>query len=339
MKPRNVTGNAKVMKRQTLTAICTVGCVMALVTAPTLGAKADPSFPSRMVTIVVPFPAGGTADLLPRLVAEQMRPSLGQAVIIENKPGASGNIGTEGVARSTPDGYTLINAPQLSFSVNHLLNPKLRFDPRTLEPVSVLATYPTVLFARADLPANTLPELISYAKANPGKLNYASQGLGQIGHLTLEALKMRANVDMVHVPYRGSAPAINDLLAGQVDILADNMLSGMQHVQNGKLKLIAVGGKDRIKSFPNAATFAETLPGFYSDTWMAIAAPAGTPKDVTAKLSGLIAKALQSPDLRKRIEELQAEPFGSTPEQMAVLIKESHDRWAPVIEKAKIVIE
>jgi tripartite-type tricarboxylate transporter receptor subunit TctC len=327
------------MENRTFAAICIAGGVTALAAAFSNGALADPNFPSRVITIVVPFPAGGTADLLPRLAAEQLRPMLGQPVVIENKPGASGNIGTEGVARSAPDGYTLINAPQLSFSVNHLLNPKLRFDPRALEPVSVLATYPTVLFARGDLPANSLPELISYAKANPGKINYASQGLGQIGHLTLEALKLRAGIDMVHVPYRGSAPAINDLLAGQVDILADNLLSGMQHVQSGKLKIIAVGSKDRIKPFPNAATFAETLPGFYSDTWMAIAAPAGTPKEVTAKLSASIAKALQSADLRRRIEDLQAEPFGSTPEQMAELIKESHDRWAPVIEKAKITVE
>ena len=319
--------------------VMTLACAVALAAGAANAALSDPSYPSRNITIVVPFPAGGTADLLPRLVGEQIRPMLGQTVIVENKPGAAGNIGTEGVWRSTPDGYTLINAPQLTFSVNHLLNPNLRFDPRTLEPVSVLATYPTVLFARADLPANTLPELIAYAKANPGKMSYASQGRGQIGHLTLEALKLASGTDILHVPYRGSAPAINDLLAGQVDILADNLLAGMQHVQNGKLKLIAVGGKDRIKAFPDAATFAETLPGFYSDTWMAIAAPPGTPKAVTKKLSDAIAKALQSPDLRRRIEDLQAEPFGSTPEQMAALIKESHDRWAPVIEKAKITSE
>jgi len=319
--------------------VMTLACAVALAAGAASPALSDPSYPSRNITIVVPFPAGGTADLLPRLVGEQIRPMLGQTVIVENKPGAAGNIGTEGVSRSAPDGYTLINAPQLTFSVNHLLNPNLRFDPRTLEPVSVLATYPTVLFARADLPVNTLPELIAYAKANPGKMNYASQGRGQIGHLTVEALKLASGTDILHVPYRGSAPAINDLLAGQVDILADNLLAGMQHVQNGKLKLIAVGGKDRIKAFPNAATFAETLPGFYSDTWMAIAAPPGTPKAVTKKLSESIAKALQTPELRRRIEELQAEPFGSTPEQMAALIKESHDRWAPVIEKAKITSE
>jgi tripartite-type tricarboxylate transporter receptor subunit TctC len=294
------------------------------------------SYPTRMISIVVPFPPGGTADLLPRLLAEKVRPMLGQTVIVENKPGASGNIGLESVARSAPDGYTLLNAPQLTFSVNHLLNPNLRVDPRTLEPISVLASYPTVIYARASLPVNSLPELIAYAKANPGKLNYASQGRGQIGHLTMEAIRLRDDLSMVHVPYRGSTPAMNDMLAGQADLLADNLLAGMQHVQSGALKLIAVGGKERLQAYPNVATIAETLPGLYSETWMAIAAPAGTPKQITHRLSEMIAKALQSPDLRGRISELQAEPLGSTPEQMATMIKESYDRWAPVITKANI---
>lgn len=315
-----------------------VGAMVLLMSAATAAWCNEP-YPSRTITIVVPFPPGGTADLLPRLVAEKIRPMLGQTVIVENKPGASGNIGLESVARSAPDGYTLLNAPQLSFSVNHLLNPGLRIDPRTLEPVSVLATYPTVIYARADLPVNSLPELIAYAKENPGKLNYASQGRGQIGHLTLEAIKLRDDLNMLHVPYRGTAPAMNDLLAGHADLLADNLLAGMQHVRSGKLKLIAVGGKKRLQAFPDVATIAETLPGLYSETWMAIAAPAGTPKEITHKLSEMIAKAVQSPELRERISQLQAEPLGSTPEQMAAMIKESHDGWAPVITKANITSE
>jgi len=312
---------------------------MVLLLAAAATAWCSESYPTRMISIVVPFPPGGTADLLPRLVAEKIRPMLGQTVIVENKPGASGNIGLESVARSAPDGYTLLNAPQLTFSVNHLLNPNLRFDPRTLEPVSVLASYPTVIYARATLPVNSLPELIAYAKANPGKLNYASQGRGQIGHLTMEAIRLRDDLKMVHVPYRGSTPAMNDLLAGQADLLADNLLAGMQHVQSGALKLIAVGGKERLKAYPNVATIAETLPGLYSETWMAIAAPAGTPKQITHKLSEMIAQALQLPDLRGRISELQAEPLGSTPEQMATMIRESYERWAPVIAKANITTD
>ncbi len=301
-------------------------------------ACAQDAYPARTITIVVPFPPGGTADLLPRLVAEKIQTTLNQTVIIQNKPGASGNLGMESVARSDPDGYTLVNAPQLSFSVNHLLNPNLHIDPRTLEPVSVLAAYPTVLYARSSLPVNSLPELIAYAKANPGKLNYASQGLGQIGHLTMEAILQRADLSIQHIPYAGTAPAMNDLIGGHVDLLADNLLAGMQQIKAGTIKLIAVGGKERLKAFPDVATFTETLPGVYSDTWMAIAAPPGTPKDITHKLSDAIAKALQSPDLRARITELQAEPLGTTPEQMSAMIKESYDRWAPVITKGNITV-
>ena len=319
-------------------AIAGIGAV-ALAMACAGTALPDAPYPTKLITIVVPFSAGGAGDLFSRLVADQLRPSLGQPIIIENKTGASGNIGAESVSRAPADGYTLLTAPQLTFSINHLLNPNLRFDPRAMEPISVLATYPFVLFARSDLPANSVSELIAHAKANPGKLSYASQGQGQLGHLAMEALKLRADVDILHVPYRGTVPAMNDLLGGQVDLLADSLLAGMQHVQSGKLKLLAVGGKERLKAFPNVATFAETLPSFYCDTWMAMAAPPGTPKKVTQLLSDAIARVLQSPDLKRRLAELQVEPFGSTPDQMAALIKESHDRWAPVIAKANITVE
>ncbi len=302
--------------------------------------RAQSTYPNRAITIVVPFPAGGTADLLPRMIAEKLKTTLHQPVVVENRPGgASGNVGSDYVAHSAPDGYVLLNAPQLSFSVNHLLNPKLGFDPRTFEPVSVLATYPTVLFGRANLPAGSLAELVAYARAHPGKLNYASQGKGQIGHLTMEALKLKAKIDLVHVPYRGSAPAMTDLLGGQVDVLADNLLAGLSHVRSGKLKILAVGGRKRLPAFPDVPTFAEVVPGLYSDTWMAIAAPPGTPHEITRRLSAAIAQAIKAPDVSARIHELQAEPLGSTPEEMRDLITQSAERWTPVIEAAKIRIE
>lgn len=297
------------------------------------------NYPNRPITIVVPFPAGGTADLLPRIVGEKLRTILGQPVVVENKPGASGNIGAQQVHRAAADGYTLLNAPQLSFSVNHLLNARLGFDPRTFEPVSVLATYPTVLFGRATLPANDVAGLVAAARANPGKLTYASQGSGQIAHLTMEALKMVAKVDILHVPYRGSAPALNDLLGGQVDVLPDNLLAGLQHVKNGSLKILGVGSRERLPAFPDVPTFAEAVPNLYSDTWMAIAAPPGTPKHITAKLSAAIAEAIKMPEVEQRIRQLEAMPFGSTPDQMRDLIKQSADRWMPVIIAAKITAE
>ena len=322
------------------TAIAGTAVLAVLVTSGFSPARAqNSSYPTRTITIIVPFPPGGTADMLPRIVAEKLRVIFSQPVVIENKPGASGNLGAEQAFRAAPDGYTLMTAPQLSYSINHLLNPNLNFDPRGFEPVSVLATYPTVLFARADLPANNLAELVALARANPGKLTYASQGKGQIAHLTMEALKMMTKVDILHIPYRGSAPALNNLLGGHVDMLPDNLLAGLQHVQSGKLKIIGVGSRERMPGFPNVATFAEAVPGLYSDTWMAISAPPGTPKEITGKLSAAIAEAIKMPETTQRIRGLEAMPFGSTPNQMRDLIKQSMERWTPVVTAAKIINE
>jgi tripartite-type tricarboxylate transporter receptor subunit TctC len=315
-------------------------CFVALALLATPAVAQDTStYPSRTITIVVPFPAGGAADLLARMAAEEVKASLGQSVVVENKTGASGITGTEYVSRADPDGYTLINAPMFNLSISDLIVRNSKFDPRTLEPISVLAAYPTVLYARANLPVNSLPELIAYAKANPNKLTYASQGLGQIGHLTVEDLKTSANMEILHVPYRGSAPAVTDLLSGQVDLLADSVSAGIEHVKNGKFKVLAVGSKQRLKAFPDVATFGETLPGVYSETWMAVAAPAGTPKPIIAKLSSAIAKGFAKPEANARVAQLQLNLLGSTPEQMAAIVKEARERWQPVITKAKIIIE
>jgi tripartite-type tricarboxylate transporter receptor subunit TctC len=297
------------------------------------------TYPSRPITIVIPLAAGATADTLTRMVADKLRGLLGQQIIIENRTGAGGNIGAEMVAHAAPDGYTLLSAPQLTFSVNHLLNPKLTFDPRALEPVSILATYPSLLLGRADLPANNVPELIAYAKAHPGKLSYASQGKGQIGHLTLELFKAITGVDIVHIPYRGSAPALNDLLGGQVDIIADLPLATVPYIQAGRLKLLAPASAKRLDLFPDVATIGETLPGFQSNTWMALAAPPGTPKEITRKIADAVGEAIRMPDVNSRIRESMAEPAGTSPDGMAALIRESYDRWSPVIISGRITAE
>jgi tripartite-type tricarboxylate transporter receptor subunit TctC len=317
----------------------TTALIGAILLACALGsamAQDASNYPNRTVTLVVPFPAGGIVDLLPRMIAEKLRATFGQAVVVENKSGASGNIGAEQVFRAAADGHTLLIAPQLSFSINHLLNLRLAFDPRAFEPVSVLATFPTVLLARANLAANNVAELVAYARANPGKLTYASQGKGQIAHLTMEALTMLAKVEILHVPYRGSGPALNDLLGGRVDVVPASLLSGLQHVKSGKLKILGVGSRERMPAFPNVPTLAEAVPGLYSDTWIAIAAPPDTPKEITAKLSSAIAESIRMPDINHRIRELEAMPYGSTPEEMKRLIKQSADLWAPVIISAKI---
>jgi tripartite-type tricarboxylate transporter receptor subunit TctC len=318
----------------------TIGAVLAAfigIAANT--AQAQGSFPARPITMVVPLPAGGTADLLCRFAADKASAILGQQVVIENRAGgAGGRVGIDSVLRATPDGYTVLCAPQLTFSVTHLLF-KASFDTRGLEPVSVLATYPLVLVGRADLPVNNLAELIAYARANPNSVNYGHQGKGNTGHLLGEHLMLKANFRMTEIPYRGSAPAINDLLAGTIDLVPDYLLANKQNIDAGKLKLLGVGSRERLKEYPNVATIAETLPDVYADTWMAVAAPPGTPKEIAKKISDAIGQGFKTPDLRSRILALEAEPLGSTPEQMREMIAASARLWTPVIEAAKITVE
>jgi tripartite-type tricarboxylate transporter receptor subunit TctC len=312
----------------------------ALLASAVGAAQAQTGYPSRPITMVVPLPAGGTADLLCRFAADKASGSLGQQVVVENRPGgAGGRIGTEQVMRSPADGYTLLCAPQLAFSITHLVFTKAAFDTRAMEPVSVLATYPLILIGRAAAPFNNAAELVAYARANPDKVNYGHQGKGNTGHLLGELLMLKGGFRMTEIPYRGSAPAINDLLAGNIDLVPDYLLANKQNIDAGKLKFLATGSRARLKDYPNVATIAEALPGVYADTWMAVAAPAGTPKEITKKVSDAIGQGFRQPDLKARILALEAEPLGSTPEQMREMIKLSLETWGPVVEAAKISVE
>jgi len=303
-------------------------------------ASAQSNYPNRTITMVVPLPAGGTADVLARIAAEQIRNVLGQPVVVENRPGGVGGlVGTESVFKAAPDGYTLLCAPQLTFSIANVLNPKMSFDTGKFEPVSVLAAYPAILLARPDLPVSNTAELIAYAKANPGKLNYGSQGKGQIAHLAIEQLMYMAKIELVHIPFRGSAPAITALLGGQIDVLPDLLPVTKALIESGKIKLLGVASKDRLKVFPNVPTIAETLPGFEADTWMGVVAPPGTPKEITRKISDAIGRAFRSPEVHARIAALDVEPLGTTPEGMTELIQKSAARWTPLIAAAKITFE
>ncbi len=303
-------------------------------------ASAQTNYPARSITLVVPLPAGGTADLLCRFAAEKASAILGQQIVIENRSGgAGGRVGTETVLRAQPDGYTLLCAPQLTYSITHLVFAKAAFDTRAMEPISVLATYPLILIGSAKLPANNFTEMLAFARANPGKINYGHQGKGNTGHLLGELLMLKGNFKMTEIPYRGSAPAINDLLAGNIELVPDYLLANKQNIDAGKLKFLATGARQRPKDYPNVATIAETLPGVYADTWMGVAAPAGTPKEITAKVSDAIRQGLQTPEMRARILALEAEPLGSTPEQMREIVKQSLETWGPVVEAAKISVE
>jgi len=301
-------------------------------------AQGQGAFPSANITMVVPFPAGGTADLLCRYAGEKASAGLGQQVVIENRPGgAGGRVGIEQVLRATPDGYTLLCSTQLSYSITHLVFSKSSFDPRPLEPISVLATYPLVILTRANLPVNSLAEFNAYAKAN--KVNYGNQGVANTGHLLGALMELKGNYKMTPVFYRGSAPAINDLLAGTIDMVPDYLLANKGNIDAGKIKMIAVADHHRLKDYPKVATMEETMPGVTSITWMAVSAPPGTPKEITQKISDAIGKGFKQADMRERILKLEAEPLGTTPERMRQMIQESTDIWGPVVKAANIQID
>jgi tripartite-type tricarboxylate transporter receptor subunit TctC len=310
--------------------------VMAALAALGTVAQAQ-TFPARQITMVVGLPAGGTADILCRIAAEQIKNELGQNVVVENRAGGAGGlVGAETVFRSPPDGYTLLCGPQLTFGIANVLNPKLAFDTLQFEPLSILATYPTILLVRSDLPVNSAQDLISHAKANPGKLNYGSQGVGQIGHLAIEQLKHMAKVDLVHVPFRGSAPAITALLGKQIDVLPDLLPANKAHIEAGNMKLLATMGRTRMKVFPNVPALHEIVPGFEAETWMGVVAPPGTPKEIVAKLSDAIRTAFRKPDVKAKIEALNVEPQGTTPDETAGFFRRSVERWSPLIKAANI---
>jgi tripartite-type tricarboxylate transporter receptor subunit TctC len=315
-------------------------CGMSLLACASNVAHAQTGFPNRPITMVVPLPAGGTADLLCRFAADKASGILGQQVVVENRAGgAGGRVGTESVLRAPSDGHTLLCAPQLTFSITHLVFAKSAFDTRAMEPVSVLATYPLIVIARAGLSADDMPAFLSLARANPGKVNYGHQGKGNTGHLLGELLMLKGSFRMTEIPYRGSAPAINDLLAGTIDIVPDYLLANKANIDAGKLKILGTGGRERLKDYPKVATLAETLPGVYADTWMGVAAPPGTPKDITRKISDAIGQGFRTPDMRARILALEAEPLGSSPEQMRDIIKQSLQTWGPVVDAAKISVD
>lgn len=306
--------------------------VLALVALPAFAQSGKP------LRIVVPFPPGGTADALTRLTAERLPALIGQQVVVENRAGAGGNLAAEQVFRSEPDGLTMLSSPPHILTINHLLY-KLSFDPSKFVPVSLIATYPNVLVASGKVSAASLDELIAQARANPGKLSIASQGNGTSSHLTAELFKSMAKIDLLHVPYKGTAPALTDLLGSQVDVMFDNLITMMPHVKSGKLKLLGVGSTKRVPAFPDVPAIGEKLAGFHSETWMGIVAPPGTPAATAARLSAAIGRVVQQPEFRQRLIGFQAEPLGSTPEQMAEIIRQDTERWTDVIRVARIKID
>ena len=318
------------------TAAC-IGILFAIELESPLRAE---DYPSRTVRIVVPFPPGGTADAMPRIIGDWLARKWGQAVVIENKAGAGGNVGAEVVANAEPDGYTLLSSPPPPLVINQNLYPKLGFDPLAFVPISVMAIVPTALVVNPmKITANTVPQFITLARANPGKITSATQGNGTTSHLSSAMFQMLANVQFVNVPYRGSAPALQELVAGDVDVMFDNLGVSLALVQGGQLKLIAVGTERRMKSLPDVPTIAETLPGFVSSAWFAVVAPPKTPQAIAAKINADINEALRQPDIAKRLADLSAEPVGGTTAAAAEFMSQEIERWRGVIKATGIKLE
>jgi len=294
---------------------------------------ANAQYPNKPVKIIVPLAAAGTGDTLARAVADAMAKELGQPVIVENKPGAGGLVGTEMVAASAPDGYTL-----LAVSPSHVINPALHakktYDPlKDFETITVMANTHQVIVAHPSTPASTLKELIDYAKKNPGKLTYGSAGLGSATHLNMELFKSMAGIDILHVPYKGSTQARQDVLAGQVNLAMDGLLPVQPLIKDGRLRALAITSSRRAQSNPEIPTIAEAgVPGYASDTWYGLLVPAKTPKEIVATLQQAAVKGLHSAQVRERFAKLGAEAVGNTPEEFARLLAQEQKTWTKVVK-------
>jgi tripartite-type tricarboxylate transporter receptor subunit TctC len=296
-------------------------------------------YPDKPVKIVVPFPPGGGADNVARIVSEKLQAKWGQPIIIENRPGATGNIGSDSVFRSAPDGYTLLMTPAPPLVINKILYTKLTFNPDAFVPVSLISSSPNVLLVNPKLGVETIQQLIDYAKANPGRLNYASPGTASTPHLSAELFKSMAGVSAVHVPYKGTGPAIADLMGGQVDMMFVEMSAAISHIHSGKLRALAVGSEKRNPSLPDVPTVSEVLPGFVSITSVNIVAPPNTPVAIVNKISDAIADIMRQPDVVKRLLDSGTSAIGSTPAELARFLKQENERWGGVIRTTGTKLE
>src|SRR5437016_464310 len=316
-----------------------IGAALALAAIPAAPDAWAQDYPSRAVKIIVPFPAGGTADLMPRIFSDWLSKKWGHPVVIENRTGAAGNIGAEAVAKAEPDGYTLLSAPPPPLVINHNLYPKLGFDPTEFVPIVIMGRVPNALVVNPKFPPGDVAGVIAYAKANSGKITSATQGNGTTSHLTSELFQLMAGVKFQHVPYRGSAPALTDLVAGSVDIMFDNLGVSLALVKGGQLKLLGVATQKRMAALPDVPTIAETLPGFESAAWFAIVAPPKTPAAIVDKINADVNEALRERDIRERLAQLSAEPIGGTPQATAAYMREEIERWAKVIKAANVKLD
>ncbi len=303
-------------------------------------ALAQDNYPSRPIKLIVPFPPGGATDIVGRLVAQRLQEALGQPVVVENKAGAGSNIGSEQVAKAAPDGYTLLLGT-IANATNMSIYKNMSYDTlRDFAPVTQTMAAPSVLVVTNALPANNLKELIGLAKAQPGKLSFASSGAGGSPHLAGELLKLRAGIDIIHVPYKGAAPALVDVVSGVVSMGFKTALSAIPHMQSGKLKPVAVAATKRLAQIPNVPTMVEAgLPDFEVSSWNGVLAPAKTPPEIIARLNQALVRILATQDVKERFAAQAAEPVGSTPEQFRAYIQSEIDKWAQVVKASGAKID
>jgi tripartite-type tricarboxylate transporter receptor subunit TctC len=305
-----------------------------------LPAWGQDKWPSKPIVYIVPFPAGGTTDILARLIGQKLGPALGTTIVVDNKGGAGGSVGSEIASRAAPDGYTILGGTISSHAINVSLYPKIGYDPiKSFEPITLIGTNPTVLVVNQASPYKTLQDVIAAGKAKK-PLTGASAGSGTSQHLSLELLKARAGIDITHIPYKGSGPAIQDTMAGQVDMMFDTTVVAGPHIESGKLRALAVSSAKRVPSMANVPTVAESgVPGYEVVSWQAIYAPAGTPKPIIDRLHGEIAKILAQPEMEERIAKLGMQGADLTPQQLGAFQKAEVEKWAAVIKSANIKLE
>ncbi len=301
---------------------------------------AQNSYPTHVVKVVLPVLPGSTTDILARLVADQLSQKWGKPVIVENMPGAAMNIGAEYAAHAAPDGYTLFLCPPSPLSIQQLLYHDLKYDPTKFVPIALLAKIPNVLAVRPDFPAKTVQDLIAYGKANPGKLTFASQGVGSTAHLSGSELEVLGGIKMVHVPYHGAQPALTDVMSGNVDMFFDTLTTSVPLYRAGKLKLLGVASPERSNDVPEIPTIAESgVPGFRSITWFAIAGPPGTPAALAEKINRDVVEILQKPEISGKLHTLRLEPMAGTTADAAKFIAEETQLWGRVIREAHITLQ
>jgi tripartite-type tricarboxylate transporter receptor subunit TctC len=305
------------------------------------GAPGAQTYPVKPVRLVIPYPPGGGSDTIGRPLAQKLAEGLGQQVVVDNRGGANGNIGMEAVARSAPDGYTLVFALSAQLAINPGLYQKLPYDPlKDFAPITLLGEGGYILVVHPSLPAKSVKELLALAKARPGQIAYSSSGNGSGGHLAIELLNSMAGIRMLHVPYKGGGPALMDLIAGQVQVLFATQLASWPHIQSGRIRALATSMAKRPASVPDLPTISEAgLPGYDSGVWYAVLAPAGTPRDIITRINGEVARALKQPDYRGLLVNNTIEPIGSPPERLTQYIKSELAKWAKVIKAANVRID